>query len=481
MKVAIIRDNKIRYNQDAPFSPSEFYPEYPFKDIGRENTIYDSVRNILYALGMDRKNYNDESWNPLGKIISPKDNVLVKPNLVRHYNQASSEEILLTHGSIIRAILDYVYIALKGEGNVIIGDAPLQSADFGETIKNTGIDKIIGYYDKNSNIKIGLIDFRTERVCRERLDILKRERLKGDPSGYTAIDLKDDSELFDIIDGYMRFRVTNYNKANMIKHHNKDKNEYLIPNSVLNSDVIINLPKLKTHRKAGMTCALKNLIGVNGSKDWLPHHRFGSLEEGGDEYLHKSIRKRMLTRSIEKMDTAKSRFDLILWAIFNRLINGIESAYPHRDQYFEGSWYGNDTIPRTTIDINKIIFYANKNGVLKDKTQRKMFIIADAIVSGEKEGPLKSSPKYCGLLVAGYNPVAIDLVCSRIMGFDYSKIPTLSYALNAKKFELFEANIEDIEILSNNCKNYEDIYNMLGFNFIPSNGWRGHIEYENMG
>ena len=31
------------------------------------------------------------------------------------------------------------------------------------------------------------------------------------------------------------------------------------------------LPKLKTHKKAGITCALKNLIGINGNKEYLPH------------------------------------------------------------------------------------------------------------------------------------------------------------------------------------------------------------------
>lgn len=482
MKVAIIKDDKLDYNRNAPFNPSKNYPEYPFKSIGQNNTVYDSIRKILSMLGMDKENYNKESWNPLGGIIKPGDAVLIKPNLVRHYNLnlAGGTDELLTHGSIIRAVLDYVYIALKEKGTITIGDAPLQSAYFETIIKIVGIDRIIDFYNKNAKLKINLIDFRIERGYKGKSGGIKREQLKGDPSGYTAVDLKDDSELFDIIDDYKKFRVTNYDKDEMIRHHNKNTNEYLIPNNVLNADVIINLPKLKAHRKAGMTCALKNLIGINGSKDWLPHHRFGSIEEGGDEYLHKSLRKRLLTRLNEKMDVTTNRYYLVLMRMLHLSLNATKLIFPYKDRYFEGSWYGNDTIPRTIVDINKIIFYADKNGVLKDKVQRKMFIIVDGIIAGEKEGPLEPSPKKCGLLVAGYSPVAVDLVCSRIMGFDYKKIPTFKYALNAKNYEIFNDNPEDIEILSNECNNFEDIYNAFRCNFIPSDGWRGHIEHGKM-
>ena len=38
--------------------------------------------------------------------------------------------------------------------------------------------------------------------------------------------------------------------------------EYCISEACLEADVIINLPKPKTHRKAGFTGALKNMIGV---------------------------------------------------------------------------------------------------------------------------------------------------------------------------------------------------------------------------
>jgi hypothetical protein len=281
-----------------------------------------------------------------------------------------------------------------------------------------------------------------------------------------------------IIDDYKKYRVTNYDKDEMMLHHNKNKNEYMIPNSVLNADVIINLPKLKSHCKAGMTCALKNLIGIAGSKDWLPHHRVGSLEEGGDEYLHKSIRKSILTRLAEKRDVTTEIYYLIPIKLLHHLIYATKWIFPYRDQYFAGSWYGNDTIPRTTIDLNKIIFYSDKSGILKDKIQRTMFIIVDAIIAGEKEGPLAPSHKKCGLLAAGYNPVAVDLVCSRLMGFDYEKIPTFKYALKAKRYKLFGGKPSGIKILSDKSKNFDSLFNAFNCDFVSSDGWKGHIECE---
>jgi uncharacterized protein (DUF362 family) len=480
LKVAVLKNENLEYNQEPPFNPGIKYPEYPFNEVCERNMPYDSIRKILFLLEMDKRNYNEKSWNPLSEIISSEDSVLIKPNLARHYNSTGGTDELVTHGSIIRAILDYVYIALNGRGKIKIGDAPVQDTDFIKLIKIVGIDKIIDFYNKNTELEIEIVDFRIEKGCKGRLGNIEREELKGDPLGYAAIDLNINSELFEISKYYKKFRVTNYHKSDMIKHHNVKRNEYLISNSVLNADVIINLPKLKTHRKAGITCALKNMIGINGSKNWLPHHRVGSIEMGGDEYLYRSIRKEILTKMNEKMDNISWKYLSSLMKILHILITKTASIFPFKDQYFEGSWYGNDTIPRTITDINKIIFFADKNGVLKDEIQRKMIIIVDAIIAGESEGPLEPSPKKCGLLVGGYNPAAVDIICSTIMGFDYKKIPTIGSALRSKKYKLFNHNISDIKILSNRRYIFDDVYEEFNCNFIPTNDWKGHIEYIKM-
>ena len=54
-----------------------------------------------------------------------------------------------------------------------------------------------------------------------------------------------------------------------------------------------------------------------------------------------------------------------------------------------GAWYGNDTAWRMTLDLNNIIHYSDKNGIIKkDQQIRKNLVLVDGIIGGEGEGPL---------------------------------------------------------------------------------------------
>jgi hypothetical protein len=191
-----------------------------------------------------------------------------------------------------------------------------------------------------------------------------------------------------------KFRVTSYDCRQMREHHNSLKHEYLIPKSVLDADVVINLPKLKTHRKVGLTASLKNIVGINGHKDWLPHHRCGSVDEGGDEYRNRSFFKRLQTHLGEKTDqdshNSRNFFQRLMIRITDKLARSMAP-----DPFFEGSWHGNDTLWRTVLDLNRLLVYANKDGKMTEAPQRKCMTIVDAIVAGEmfihlmKEFPIK--------------------------------------------------------------------------------------------
>src|SRR5574340_1263944 len=63
---------------------------------------------------------------------------------------------------------------------------------------------------------------------------------------------------------------------------------YLVARDVIDAGLIISLPKLKTHKKACGTGALKNLVGSNGNKEYLPHYRIGRC---GDSYARPSLLK----------------------------------------------------------------------------------------------------------------------------------------------------------------------------------------------
>src|ERR1035437_5753648 len=132
--VALYRnDRHPKYPQLVPFHPSELWPEYVFgcRYLGEGNDAYCAVRETLGLLGLDRANFGTSAWNPLKKLVRPGDHVFLKPNMIAHRHQLNDDwEYVITHGSVIRAVVDYVFIALQGEGKITIGDAPQTDSNF---------------------------------------------------------------------------------------------------------------------------------------------------------------------------------------------------------------------------------------------------------------------------------------------------------------------------------------------------------------
>jgi hypothetical protein len=95
----------------------------------------------------------------------------------------------------------------------------------------------------------------------------------------------------------------------------------------------------------------------------------------------------------------------------------------------EGSWQGNDTIWRTVLDLNRILFFADRDGVMRDTPQRRYLALVDGIIAGEGEGPLASTPRNAGLMVGGFDPVLVDLACVRAMGLAEAFVPMVTRAL----------------------------------------------------
>ncbi|CAJ37101.1 DUF362 domain-containing protein [Methanocella arvoryzae] len=476
MKVAITRNEQAGYCKQPPFHPPEKYPEYPFGDLCSDNPCYGEVRDVLYRLGLDKEHFGTPEWNPLGEVIRPGDRVFLKPNMVSHRNNAGSVEAIITQGSVIRAVLDYVFIALQGKGSIGIGDAPFFDTDFPEVVRLTGLQEVVDYYRDVAGMHIDLLDLRQEKG-QVRFGALKKEPLPGDPKGYAAVDLKGDSAHAEIIGQCDRFRLGYYDKNELVKHHNRDRNEYPIAGSILQADVIINLPKLKTHGKAGITCALKNLVGINVFKGWLPHHRAGSAERGGDDYERSDFRQDLMGRLKDEIPSQSTVLTMIPLRAACGVLFFSKYLVPFRADGPGGSWHGNDTIPRTISDLNRIIFYADKNGVMQKTPQRRMFILVDGITGGEKEGPMRNTAKPCGVLIAGTNPVAVDLISSMVMGFDYRKIPTFKYAMNAGKYPIFTGAPEDIRIFAEGCLTPLDVYHVHNCHFVPADGWQNYVEY----
>ena len=120
--------------------------------------------------------------------------------------------------------------------------------------------------------------------------------------------------------------------------------EFWFPEYALKCDGIINVPKLKTHTLTTLTCAVKNLFG---------------LQQGGSKANHHVRTK-----------NDPERFSHLLLDLY-------EAIGPQ-------------------VRLN----------------------VVDAVVGMEGEGPTTGDPVRLGLIIAGEDAVAVDMVASAIMGWD---------------------------------------------------------------
>ena len=75
------------------------------------------------------------------------------------------------------------------------------------------------------------------------------------------------------------YQVSDYDKADTATFHHDTVHDYEINSDILQADVVINFCKPKTHRLAGITAAMKNMVGITYNKACLPHRSAGSVEE----------------------------------------------------------------------------------------------------------------------------------------------------------------------------------------------------------
>jgi uncharacterized protein (DUF362 family)/NAD-dependent dihydropyrimidine dehydrogenase PreA subunit len=136
--------------------------------------------------------------------------------------------------------------------------------------------------------------------------------------------------------------------------HEVEENIYL-PKEVINADLIINLPKLKTHKGYVYTGAIKNLFGLLGNK----------------MNMHMTHR------------------------------NKIEFQRMLADIYFAVEETNNENLP-------------------------KVLTIMDAVVAMEGKGPRSGKPRKIGLIIAGFNSAAVDIVGYTLMNGNPSDLEAIT-------------------------------------------------------
>ncbi len=485
-RIVAISCGEPRYPAAPPFGPSVPFPEYPFggeAERSEPNHAYRTVRQALRLLDLDAANYDTAAWNPLGAIVRPGDTVVLKPNFIRDFHDTRGDDIesVITHGSVIRAALDYVAIALQGRGRVIIADAPQSEASFEKIKAYAGLDAIQAFYRKHSPITVDVIDLRPE--CAEKIDgvIVGHKKLAGDPAGYTKVNLGRHSEFMPINHLSDRLYGAEYDRSEIAAHHHDEIHEYLISRSILAADVFINLPKMKTHKKVGVTLNLKNLVGINGNKNWLPHHREGVPADGGDQFASSGLSQRLeriLAATFKRYFPKLGRLRSHVGGPAKRIGRGMFGD-TNTDRIRSGNWHGNDTTWRMVLDLNRALRYADGDGVLHDEPQRRYFCIVDGIIAGEGNGPTGTDPRAAGIIAAGASPLAVDVACARLMGFDYQRIPVLLNALRKHHYRLSLSRIDDVI-----CRSNRDSYNLalrefrgVCLGFRSHFGWVDEVEW----
>ena len=406
---------------------------------GQADYIPTAIDRLTGMLG-----WGSDELGPFGNVIPRDARVLIKPNWVMHRNKGPwGIEPLLTHPSIIRAVTESALRSAASQ--IVVGDAPLQACDFDELLRATGI----GEWSENLQAREprfgGVHDFRrTKCVFKDGIRIPFEDQ--SPLENFVLFDLGSDSLLEPITDGRKSFRVTQYDPRMMAKTHSRGRHQYLVARHVVESDVIINLPKLKTHRKAGVTCALKNLIGINGNKEYLPHHRIGGSEAGGDCYPGRSVTKRILEHAHDQENATRSDSEARLWNGVRRVL-----AFGLRLQGDElgvdGAWSGNDTIWRTCLDLNRILLYGRPDGTVADVPQRKVMHIVDAVVAGQGDGPLSPEPLELGLLLGSGSAPAMDWVGARLLGYEPARIPITRGSFDRFRWPITPFSPSDIHLL----------------------------------
>jgi len=482
-RVAIYRAAKGTYPSSAPYHPSERYPEYGFDEVSNEpNFAYEAIRGALSLAGLDSERFGTASWNPLGDIIAAGDMVVIKPNMVRDFHEEVQKGTvaLITHGSVVRAVVDYVHIALGGNGRVVIADSPQNDADWDALWREFHFDELLAFYkDAAPEFAIDVYDVRKEAVVSRNGVVIKRYKRPGDPLGYTTINLGENSEFEAVPERFGKFYGSEYDVSQTNEHHQGARHEYNIANTFLRADVIINVPKLKTHKKSGITAWIKSVIGICGDKNWLPHHTQGTPDSGGDQFAEDSIKRkteRRMTAGLKSVVKHTGTAGALAGSVLRRSGTYVFGD-TNKDAIRSGNWHGNDTIWRTVLDLHKIWRHAGKNGALKPDPQRKFICIIDAVVAGEGNGPLAPDPKPTGVCVVGFDPIATDTTCAVLMGFDPDKLPILTRAKTTKRFSLESVGRDEIEVASNVESWNGAVTEMTDtLQFKPHFGWKDHVE-----
>ena len=193
--------------------------------------------------------------------------------------------------------------------------------------------------------------------------------------------------------------IVNFDKDEVLDITNNNAailKEFKIAKTVKSVDVVVSVPKLKTHGLTRYTGAIKNM--------------FGSIPANGKKNVHLLAPKNRL--------------------MAQALVDVFEMVQPH-------------------------------------------ITVMDAVIGMEGNGPNAGDPRKVGLIIAGFDGVALDAVASTVIGFDPMKVPIIRYAHERKLGTAIMNNInivgEDIcKVTVSDFKKPSSSAQDFASNYIPN-------------
>ena len=424
--------------------------------------IQQVVRRALLAGGLGQI----DPGRPLADIIKRGSSVLLKPNWVLHENRSGrTMDCMITHPAFLLAVLREVVTA--GPGRVIIADAPIQSAKF-DLIAPLSLQKAVR--EICGAVPFEIVDLRNlvATVTESRFDV-KSSRRSAERCVLFTMGRESCLEPISKDEGI--FRNTCYDSRDMASIQRRGKHSFLLCREPFEVDVILNLPKLKAHAKAGITAALKNLVGLNGDKNFLPHHRVGGSALGGDCYEGLKPFKRAAEVCVDMANRRIGRSSYSVWIKAAAALNHVHGGD------LEGKWYGNDTTWRMVLDLNRLLIYGKLDGTLASAPQRRVFSLTDGIVAGQRNGPLAPEEIPLGAVTFGENSAFVDIVHAALMRFDWRRLPLLREAFAPMQYPLAGATADEVTVhCDGRVLSLDEVAKECGMAFCPPDGWTGHVE-----
>ncbi len=407
----------------------------------------DYLLSVIQSVSSDTLNQQNIS----GKKI------LLKPNWVKHSYKPYDDICLRTHDSVVLAVLETV-IACK-PSSIILGDAPIQGCNWDKTVSKEFAAKVQQLAEQYQ-VPVTIKDFR--RVVFD-TSANKVEIERNDISNYLIFDVGKESYLEPVSSTKKnQFRVSQYNPDKFMVTHRPGMHKYCITKEMFDADIVISLPKVKTHQKAGITAALKNIVGLNGDKDFLPHHRIGGTGMGGDSYPGKNWLRYWAEIALDNSNRNKGNFKYWFWLRVSSLLWRL--SMPGKYHRSSAAWYGNDTTWRMVMDLNKVVIYGKADGTLSTTPQRLLYSFCDGIIGGQGDGPLYPDPLNLGIVCFTDDSPVTDLCMAVLMGLDIPQIPLLKAAQSFMPNRMVKITLNGKEVTSKELEKY-------AVSAIPPPGW----------